>query len=118
MTNYNDLKRAGQNIVKGIEDDLEKRSEEKAQKLVEKFNGTRGFWVLPHISGWMFVAAGVYSTLNTLFKVPVFIAAAIGFGVAVMWWNAEYTKRHPFFGYLIAIAIAFGPIFLVAYFAK
>lgn len=112
-TNYNDLQRAGKKIIGSIEDNLERRSEEKAQEFVDKFNRTRGLWGFLHIGIFveLLVVFGVFFGLKFNLSTP--IAMLAGAIIGVIWWNAKFTKSNPFISSVLAFSISSGLLIAV-----
>ena len=108
MTSYNDLKRAGQKVFDSIEDGLERRSDEKAQDLVNRFNQTRGLWALLHIGIFVGVLVSVGTFVGVKFGLSTGVSMIVGAVAGVVWWKADFTITRPFISSVLAFIASVG----------
>jgi hypothetical protein len=106
MTNYNDLKNAGTKLVIAFEENLDKKSEEKAQKIIEKFNNSRGLWALLHIGIFIEIILMGAMLFGLLFKLSTPISMLLACAIAVTWWRADFTKNHPLISSILAVVVS------------
>jgi hypothetical protein len=106
MANYNDLKNAGAKLATAFEENLDKKSEEKAQKIVDKFNNSRGLWALLHIGIFIEIILMSAMFLGLIFKLSTATSMLLGSAIAVAWWRAGFTKNHPLISSIFALVIS------------
>lgn len=111
---FNDIKNGTKKVIDATNQRLESNSERKANEIVSRFNGSRGFWIFLHAPAFLFVIAGTANYSQMLFKLSMPIAMLVGLATAVLWWRADFTKSKPFVSYLLAS----GYPFLFVFFAK
>ena len=110
---FNDITNGTQKVIDATNKRLETNSERKAEEIVSRFNGSRGFWVFLHAPAFIFIIAGTGNYLQMIFKLPMPIAMLVGLVTAVLWWRADFTKSKPFVSYLLASAYPFLFVFLL-----
>lgn len=104
---FYDIINGAQKVIDATNQRLEANSDRKAEEIVNRFNGSRGFWILLHAPAFIFVIAGTANYLQIYFKLSMPIAMLVGLVTALLWWRADFTKSRPFISYLLASAYPF-----------
>ncbi len=81
---FYDIKNGTNKIIDATNGRLEANSDRKAEEIVSRFNGSRGFWVFLHAPAFIFVIAGTANYLQIFFKLSMPIAMLAGLLVALL----------------------------------
>jgi len=112
-----------ENAAKNLERRLEERSEEKGRRLAENcLNNTalgRGLWVFLLWPAWFIIFTFIGGICCAVLEHHMGISSSLkwaglvgGIVVAHIWYNATFTRMHPFLSFLVG---SFGPPFLLIF---
>jgi len=110
--NLKDVERGTKQLLDSVETALERKSQAQADAFVDRISRTRGLWVFPHIGALASIFVSVATFTGVVFKASGWVPYALGAAAAAMWWSSSFTKRHPFWSFVLGGLIA--PIALLS----
>ena len=109
--NLKDVEKGSKQLLDTVESTLERKSQAQADAFVDRVSRTRGLWVFPHIGALAAIFVSVGTFVGMTFKASGWVPYAAGAAAAAIWWSASFTKRHPFWSFILGGVVA--PIVLL-----